>query len=126
MRTSALFGATSFGFFEIFCVSARIRRGEPVRTRGLQGKGVIFFRFCTDIFSGRPLILVIYIYKFVTSDLNFRVFQACYWALKQIRVWAYSFEFEPNSWPVYNSERRVLIADKVTNINIKNKTNFIV
>jgi len=32
MRTSALFGAKNFEFFEIYDVSARTRRVEPVRT----------------------------------------------------------------------------------------------
>jgi len=39
MRTSALFGAKSFGFYEIYGVSARTK-----------GKGVNFSRFCADVF----------------------------------------------------------------------------
>jgi len=40
MRTSSLFGAKNFRFFEIYCVSARTRgRGvEPVRTFFEQGE----------------------------------------------------------------------------------------
>jgi len=45
MRTSALFGAKNFGFFEIY-VSARTRGVEPVRTRG-RGQ---FFAICADVF----------------------------------------------------------------------------
>jgi len=49
MRTSALFGAKSFGFFEIFGVSARSGR-EPVRQLWS-----IFRDFIADVFYGRPL-----------------------------------------------------------------------
>jgi len=44
MRTSAFFGAKTFGFFKILSVSARTR-----------GEGVNFSRFCADVFYGRPL-----------------------------------------------------------------------
>jgi len=37
MRTSALFGAKTFGCFEIFGVSARVKGVEPVRTFCGQG-----------------------------------------------------------------------------------------
>jgi len=44
----------NFEFFEIFVVSARTRRIEPVRTKGRGGN---FSRFCADIFyGGRPFI----------------------------------------------------------------------
>jgi len=46
MRTSALFGAKNFGFFEIYGVSTRTRE-----------EGVNFSRFCADVFYGRPLKL---------------------------------------------------------------------
>jgi len=59
MRTSVLFGAYSFEFFEIYDVSARTRGGEGswasadiFRTRE---RGVNFSRFCADVFYGRPL-----------------------------------------------------------------------
>jgi len=60
MRTSALFGAKNFGFFEIHGLSERTRRREvePVRTFCRQGWGwrVNFLRFCADVFYGRPLM----------------------------------------------------------------------
>jgi len=46
MRTSALFNANNFGFFEIYGVTLRTRGIEPVRIRG---KGVNFSRFCVDV-----------------------------------------------------------------------------
>jgi len=46
MRTSALFGAKNFEFFEIYGVSARTRGEE----------GVDFSRFCADAFHGRPVM----------------------------------------------------------------------
>jgi len=56
MRTSALFCAYNFGFFEIYDVSIRTRREgvESVRTK----KGVNFSRFCAgdgDVFMDGPL-----------------------------------------------------------------------
>jgi len=56
MRTSALFEAKNFGFFENFGVSERtMGKGvKPVRT---SGEGSIVLRFCADVFYGRPLIL---------------------------------------------------------------------
>jgi len=45
---SALFGAKHIGFFEIYGVSARIRRVEPVRT--FRGGGNFFAILC-----GSPL-----------------------------------------------------------------------
>jgi len=57
MRTSALFGAKTFEFFEIYGVSARTRDGllsvDIFRTRK---KGGQFFTLCADVFYGRPLI----------------------------------------------------------------------
>jgi len=44
MRTSALFVAKNLGFFEIFGVSARTRRVEPVRTFCGQGERGSIFR----------------------------------------------------------------------------------
>jgi len=41
MRTFALFGAKSFGFFEIYDVSAQTRGFEPVQTSFGQGEGSI-------------------------------------------------------------------------------------
>jgi len=55
MRTSALFGAKNFGFFEIYGVSARARGVEPVRTFFGHGEGVNFSRFYADVFYGRPV-----------------------------------------------------------------------
>jgi len=70
MRTSALLGAKTFKFFEIYSVSARIReRGvEPVRTFfGKRGGNDFskkerddFSRFCANVFYGRPLTLMFY------------------------------------------------------------------
>jgi len=54
MRTSALLGAKISGFFEVYGVSARTRRIEPVRTFYGQG-GVKLSRFCADVLYGRPL-----------------------------------------------------------------------
>jgi len=45
MRTSVLFGVKNFGFFKIYCVSARTRGGREVN----------FSRFCVDVLYGRPL-----------------------------------------------------------------------
>jgi len=48
MRTTVLFGANNFGFFEIYDVSARTRgRSE-----------VIYSQFCGDIFYGQPLLTI--------------------------------------------------------------------
>jgi len=49
---SALFGAKTIGFFEIYVVSARTGGVEPVRTT----EGVHFSRFCADVLYGQPLI----------------------------------------------------------------------
>jgi len=53
MRTSALFGAKNFGFFEIYDVSARTRKEgiEPMRTRGRS----IFRDFVQMSFMDGPL-----------------------------------------------------------------------
>jgi len=56
MRTSALFVAKNFGFFEIYGVSARTREVEPVRAFFGQ-EGVSFSRYCADVFYGRPLVV---------------------------------------------------------------------
>jgi len=56
MRTSALFGAKSIGFFKIYGVSAR-KKGvgvEPVRTFFGQGGGVNFRNFVRASFMGGP------------------------------------------------------------------------
>jgi len=51
MRTSALFDAQNFGFFEIYGVSVRTREVESVRTfRGQRERGQFFTILC-----GRPL-----------------------------------------------------------------------
>jgi len=72
MRTSALFGAKNFGFFEIYDVPAQTRRVEPVRTFcGQGGEEVNFSRFCADVFHGRPLMSFFYsnysIFSFVIA-----------------------------------------------------------
>jgi len=60
MRTSALLGAKNFGFFKMYCVSARV---EPMRTFfGLGGRGQIFAIFCgcslwTDLKINKNLLL---------------------------------------------------------------------
>jgi len=57
MRTSALFGAKNFGFFEINGVSARTRDEgsfEPVRTFCGQGEGSIFHDFVRTSFMDDP------------------------------------------------------------------------
>jgi len=55
MRTSALFGAKNFGFFEIYGVSSRIREVEPVRTFCGQGRrGSIFCDFVRMSFMDAP------------------------------------------------------------------------
>jgi len=52
MRTSALFGAKNFGFFEIYGVFAWTRGGiEPMRTKGEKGQ---FSRFYANIFWTAP------------------------------------------------------------------------
>jgi len=51
MRTSLLFGAKNFGFFEIYGVSARTRGFS----QGGQGWGQFFLWFCVDVFHGWPL-----------------------------------------------------------------------
>jgi len=64
MRTSALYGAKNFGFFENYDTSARTkeRRGcasaDIFRTRG---EGVNFSRFCADVFNGRPVTLFMHV-----------------------------------------------------------------
>jgi len=51
MRTSALFGAKTFFFFEIYGVSARTR-GEISQCEHFSDnvEGVEFSRFCADVF----------------------------------------------------------------------------
>jgi len=56
MWTSALFGAKSIRFFRILWCVCTDKGVEPVRTVCGQGGGVIFLRFCADVFYGRPLI----------------------------------------------------------------------
>jgi len=46
MRTSSLFGANNFKFFEIYGESKRIRGVEPVRTFFGQGEGQFFTNIC--------------------------------------------------------------------------------
>jgi len=53
MRTSVLFGAKIFRFFEIYGVSARTRGVEPMWTFCEQG-GSIFAILC--VFYGQPLM----------------------------------------------------------------------
>jgi len=58
MRTSSLFCAKNFGFFKIYCVSARIRGEKGLNQCGHfsdKREGVNFSRFCADVFYGRPL-----------------------------------------------------------------------
>jgi len=47
MRTSAIFGAKSFGFFEIYVCP---------HGQGEEGGGLNFSRFCADVFYGQPLM----------------------------------------------------------------------
>jgi len=54
MRTSALFDAKHFGFFEIYGVSARTRgRVEPVRTFCGQGEGVFLQMRTSALFNAK-------------------------------------------------------------------------
>jgi len=53
MWTPALFRTKNFGFFEIYGVSAQVRRVEPVRTRG--DEGIIFRDFVRTSFMDGPL-----------------------------------------------------------------------
>jgi len=55
MRMSALFGAKTIGFLEIYVVSARKRGVEPVRTFLRQVGGVIFRDFVRTSFMDGPL-----------------------------------------------------------------------
>jgi len=69
MRTSAfLVQKKKLGFSEIYGVSARTREVKPVRTFCEQG-GVNFFRFCADVFYGRPLIRLNTIYLYLRNAL---------------------------------------------------------
>jgi len=55
MRTSALFGAKFFEFFEIYVVSARTRGVEPVQTFcGERGRRSIFRDFVRTSFKDGP------------------------------------------------------------------------
>jgi len=59
MRTSALLGSKNFGFFEIYGVSARTRRVEPVRIFCEQGRRRSIFReFLRTSFMDDRLSLV--------------------------------------------------------------------
>jgi len=58
MWTSTLFGARSFGFFEIYGVSARAGEGGLSQYGHFSDKRVNFPRFCADVLYGRPLILI--------------------------------------------------------------------
>jgi len=56
LRTSVIFGAKKYGFFEIYGISTRTR-GEgvgPVRNF-LRTRGINFLRFRVDVLYGRPL-----------------------------------------------------------------------
>jgi len=56
MRTSTLFGAKNFQFFEIYDVFARIKGVKPIRTFFGQGKGLIFHNFMrTSLMDGHKL-----------------------------------------------------------------------
>jgi len=66
MRTSALFGAGNFGFFNIYGVFTRTKgKGvKPVRTFFEQGrKGSIFRDFVQTSFMDGPLWYCIQVYK---------------------------------------------------------------
>jgi len=54
LRTSALFDAKNFGFFEIYSVSVRTR-GVDLRIVCGQGEEVNFLQFCANVLYGRPL-----------------------------------------------------------------------
>jgi len=54
IRTSALFGAKNFGYFE-FMVFPHGQGGEGVWGTADKGEGVIFSQFCADVFYRRPL-----------------------------------------------------------------------
>jgi len=61
MRTSALFDAKNFGFFEIYGVSVRTKgvRTYCRQCRHFADKGereVNFSRVCADVFYGQPLV----------------------------------------------------------------------
>jgi len=53
MWTSALFGAKNFEFFKIYGVSTRTRGLSQCRHFADKEEGVIFSRFCEDVFYGR-------------------------------------------------------------------------
>jgi len=55
MRTSVLFGAKNFGFFEIYGVSAWSREVEQVWTFFEKGVGVVFRDFVRASFIDGPL-----------------------------------------------------------------------
>jgi len=59
IRTSALFDAKNFRFFEFMvCPHRQGRKGvEPVRTFCEQGRRVNFSRFCADVLYGRSLFM---------------------------------------------------------------------
>jgi len=78
MRTSAFFGAKTFGFFEVYGVSARTRGVGPVRGFcGQGGRGQFFTILCGRLLWTAP-------YKAVTKlkicDSRFfesQVYQGC-------------------------------------------------
>jgi len=86
MRTSALFEAKNFGFFEIYGVSARTRgeEVEPVRTFfGQEGRVSIFRDFVRTSFMDGPLALL-----FSFASVNSQNYGLCY-----SFVWAILFLF---------------------------------
>jgi len=106
MRTSALFGAKNFEFFEIYGVSARIR-GERVSQSGDffgQGGGVHFSRFCADVFYGRSLTNY-----FFVGDRN--LFSTVYTNANQCEI----SKEQMNSFWSRNITSRVLIYLPVLN-----------
>jgi len=62
MRTSALFGAKTFEFFEIFGVFARTRGLRVTSTDILGTRGEVnFSRFCAHVLYGQPLTSIHYL-----------------------------------------------------------------
>jgi len=60
MRTSILWRKKLRIFRNLWCV--RTKRGGWASADILRTRGVKFSRFCTDVFYGRPLIILIYHY----------------------------------------------------------------
>jgi len=115
MRTSANFGEkTSFGFLEIYAVSARTRRFDPVRTFFGQEEGSISRNFCADVLIDGPLS---YCFKINEKCFNYYdcVPQVKFFPTAKILILPYLYR----AYIIANGKRMYKVAHKPTNLYYK-------